>query len=112
MEAIIKNGGVTRGWIGVEPQNITNELAQTLKIEKNGVLIVGTLQSGPADKAGIKPGDVLKSIDGQVIQDITQLLNKISQITPGNKVKAIVNRKGKDLDLEVQVGKRPGPKKK
>ncbi len=112
MEAITKNGGVIRGWIGVEPQNITSELAQTLKIEKNGVLIVGTLQSGPADKAGIKPGDVLKSIDGQSINDITQLLNKISKVTPGNKVKAIINRKNKDLELEIQVGKRPGPKKK
>jgi serine protease DegQ len=112
MDAIIKNGGVTRGWIGVEPQNITSELAETLKIEKNGVLIAGTLQSGPADKAGIKPGDVLKSIDGQSINDITQLLNKISQVTPGNKVKAIINRKNKDLELEIQVGKRPGPKKR
>ncbi len=112
MESIIKNGGVTRGWIGVEPQNITNEIAQTLKIDKNGVLITGTLQSGPADKAGIKPGDVLKSIDGQRINDITQLLNKIAQTQPGNKVKAIVNRKGKDLELEIQVGKRPGPKKR
>ena len=96
----------------MEPQNITSELAQTLKIEKNGVLIVGTLQSGPADKAGIKPGDVLKSIDGQSITDITQLLNKISKVPPGNKVKAIINRKNKDLELEIQVGKRPGPKKK
>jgi serine protease DegQ len=110
MEAIVKNGGVVRGWIGVEPQNISTEMAQALNISKAGVLINGTLQSGPADRAGIKPGDVLKSIDGKNISDITELLNKIAQITPGNKVKAVINRKGKDLDLEIQVGKRPGPK--
>lgn len=112
MEAIVKNGGVTRGWIGVEPQNITNEIAQTLKIDKNGVLITDVLQSGPADRAGIKPGDVLKTIDGQSVNDITQLLNKISQVQPSNKVKALINRKGKEQVLEIQVGKRPGPKKK
>jgi serine protease DegQ len=110
MEAIVKNGGVVRGWIGVEPQNISAEMAQALGITKAGVLINGTLQGGPADRAGIKPGDVLKSIDGKNISDITELLNKIAQITPGNKVKAVINRKGKDLDLEIQVGKRPGPK--
>jgi serine protease DegQ len=112
MEAIVKNGGVSRGWIGVEPQNISTEMAQALNITKAGVLINGTLQGGPADRAGIKPGDVLKSIDGKNISDITELLNKIAQITPGNKVKAVINRKGKDLDLEIQVGKRPGPKNK
>lgn len=110
MESIIQNGSVIRGWIGVEPMNITSEVADTLKIKKEGVLINGTLKGGPADKAGVKPGDVLKSIDGQAIRDITQLLNKISAIQPGNKVKATVSRKEKDIELEIQVGKRPKPK--
>ena len=112
MEAIVTNGSVTRGWIGVEPQNITKEVAEALKIKNEGVLIVGTLQNGPADKAGIKPGDVLKSIDGKAVNDITQLLNRIASQEPGKKIKTIVNRKGKDLEIEVQVGKRPGPKRK
>ena len=111
MEAIVTNGSVTRGWIGVEPQNITREIAESLKIRSEGVLIVGTLQNGPADKAGIKPGDVLKSIDGKAVNDITQLLNRIASQEPGKKVRTIVNRKGQDLELEVQVGKRPGPKR-
>ncbi len=110
MESIIQNGSVIRGWIGVEPMNITSEMADTLKIKKEGVLINGTLRGGPADKAGVKPGDVLKSIDGQAIRDITQLLNKISAIQPGNKVKATVSRKEKEIELEIQVGKRPKPK--
>jgi serine protease DegQ len=111
LEAITKNGGVTRGWIGVEPQNINQELADTLKIKPEGVLIIGTLQNGPADRAGIKPGDVLKKIDGKPVKDITQLLNKISAVSPGQKIKVEVNRKGKDLEIEIQVGKRPGPKR-
>ena len=111
LEAITKNGGVTRGWIGVEPQNINQELAETLKIKQEGVLIVGTLQNGPADRAGIKPGDVLKKINGKPIKDITQLLNQIAATNPGEKIRAEINRKGKDLEIEVQVGKRPGAKR-
>ncbi len=84
---------------------------ESLKIRSEGVLIVGTLQNGPADKAGIKPGDVLKSIDGKAVNDITQLLNRIASQEPGKKVRTIVNRKGQDLEIEVQVGKRPGPKR-
>ena len=111
LEAITKNGGVTRGWIGVEPQNINQELADTLKIKQDGVLIVGTLQNGPADRAGIKPGDILKTINGKPIKDITQLLNQIAAAKPGEKIRAEVTRKGKDIELEVQVGKRPGAKR-
>lgn len=111
LEAITKNGGVTRGWIGVEPQNINQELADTLKIKQEGVLIVGTLQNGPADRAGMKPGDVLKTINGKPIKDITQLLNQIAAAKPGEKIRAEVTRKGKDIELEVQVGKRPGAKR-
>jgi serine protease DegQ len=111
MESIIKTGGVTRGWIGVEPQNITPELAKTLQISTQGVLIQGTLQAGPADRAGIKPGDVLQKINDIQVKDITQLLNTISKLAPGDKVKAVINRKGKDVELEIQIGKRPGPKK-
>ena len=102
---------MTRGWIGVEPQNINQELADTLKIKQEGVLIIGTLQNGPADRSGIKPGDILKKIDGKPIKDITQLLNQIAAVNPGQTIKAEINRKGKDLEIEIQVGKRPGPKR-
>ena len=110
MESIIKNGGVIRGWIGVEPQNITAEVAQTLNIKTDGVLINGVLKGGPADKAGIQPGDVLKKIDNKNVSNITELLNNISRLAPGSKANALVNRKGKDIDLEIQIGKRPKPK--
>ena len=112
MESIIKNGSVVRGWIGVEPMNISAEMADTLKITTEGVLINGTLKGGPADKVGIQPGDVLKTINNKPVNNITQLLKQISEVPPGDKIKATINRKGKNLDIEIQVGKRPGPKKR
>jgi serine protease DegQ len=112
MESIIKNGSVVRGWIGVEPMNISAEMADTLKITAEGVLINGTLKGGPADKAGIQPGDVLKTVNNKPVNNITQLLKQISEVPPGDKIKATINRKGKNLEIEIQVGKRPGPKKR
>lgn len=111
MESIVSNGGVTRGWIGVEPQTITAEMANALSIKNEGILIAGTLQNGPADKAGIRPGDVLKSIDGKPVKDITQLLNRIAELSPGSKAKATLVRKDKELEVEITIGKRPTPKK-
>jgi serine protease DegQ len=112
MESIIKNGSVVRGWIGVEPMNISAEMADTLKINAEGVLINGTLKGGPADKAGVQPGDVLKTVNNKPVNNITQLLKQISEVPPGDKIKATINRKGKNLEIEIQVGKRPGPKRK
>ena len=110
MESIIKNGGVVRGWIGVESQNITIEIAQTLNIKVDGVLINGVLKGGPADRAGVQPGDVMKKIDGKVVNNITELLNSVSRLSPGLKTSALLNRKGKDIEVEIQIGKRSKPK--
>ncbi len=103
------NGSVTRGWIGVEPQNLSKELAESLNIPLNtsGVLISGVLTSGPADKAGMKPGDVLTQVNGQKVNDVVTLLNRIAQSNPGDEAKINLLRKGKEMSLKVQVGKRP-----
>ena len=111
MESIVQNGSVTRGWIGVEPQPLTNEMAAALGIKSDGVLIAGTLQNGPADKAGVRPGDVLKTIDGKPVKDITQLLNRIAELPPGSKAKATLLRKDREVEVEITIGKRPTPKK-
>jgi serine protease DegQ len=92
--------------------NISAEMGDALKINTEGVLINGTLKGGPADKAGIQPGDVLKTINNKPVNNITQLLKQISEVPPGDKIKTTINRKGKNLDIEIQVGKRPGPKKR
>jgi serine protease DegQ len=112
MESILTNGSVTRGWIGVEPQNLSKELAESLNIPLNtsGVLITGVLNGGPADKAGMKPGDVLTQVNGQKVDDVVTLLNRIAQTNPGDEAKVSLLRKGKEMALQVQVGKRPKSK--
>ena len=112
MESILKNGGVTRGWIGVEPQNLSKELSESLGLPSTtvGVLISGVLEGGPAARGGVKPGDVLVSVNGNGTKDVRQLLNQIAQIGPGNEATLKILRKDKVLELKVQTGKRPRPK--
>jgi serine protease DegQ len=111
MESILTTGGVTRGWIGVEPQNLSKELSESLGLPANteGVLLSGILEGGPAARGGAQPGDVLISVNDKPIKDVRQLLNQIAQIGPGNTVNLKVLRKSKALELNVQTGKRPKP---
>ncbi len=111
MESIVSNGSVTRGWIGVEPQNLSKELAESLGLagSTEGVLLSGVLEGGPADRGGAKPGDVLVSVNNQSTKDVRQLLNQIAQLGPGNDASIKVLRKGKALELNVKIGKRPKP---
>ena len=108
MEAIIRNGQVVRGWIGVEPQDITPELAESFGLQKSsGTIIAGVLKGGPADKAGIKPGDILLSVADKPVSDTVSMLNLVAQLTPGDKVPLTVLRKSQETKLNVVVGKRP-----
>ncbi|KVR71489.1 Do family serine endopeptidase [Burkholderia ubonensis] len=112
LESIITTGSVTRGWIGVEPQDVTPEIAESFGLQqKSGAIVAGVLQGGPADKAGIKPGDILVSVNGEEITDTTKLLNVVAQIKPGATAKVHVVRKGKELNVNVMIGKRPPPPK-
>ena len=113
MEAILTNGSVTRGWIGVEPQNLTKELSESLGLPSatSGVLLSGVLEGAPAARGGVKPGDVLISVNGSPTKDVRQLLNQIAQIGPGNDANLKILRKDKEVELKVQTGKRPKPKK-
>ncbi|KAB0332237.1 Do family serine endopeptidase [Janthinobacterium lividum] len=111
MEAIIKDGHVVRGWIGVETQDITPELAQSFNLQRtSGAIIAGVVRNGPADKAGIVPGDILLTVDGKPVGDTTEMLNLIAQLPPGGKAKMTVLRKNREAALDVMVGKRPIPK--
>jgi serine protease DegQ len=112
MEAIIATGQVVRGWIGVEPQDITPELAESFGLsKKSGAIIAGVLKGGPADKAGMRPGDILVAVEGKPVSDTTDMLNIIAQLTPGNRAKMTVLRKSQESTLEVTVGKRPRPRR-
>jgi serine protease DegQ len=112
MESIIKNGGVTRGWIGVEPQNLSLELKESLGLPEKtqGVLLSGVLEGGPADRGGAKPGDVLTALNGYKIQDVRELLTRVAELQPGSDTTITVIRKNKELTLKAQIGKRPKPK--
>ncbi len=113
MEGIVKDGVVTRGWIGVEPQELTPELAETFKLKMDsasGVIITGVLQGGPAAQAGIKPGDVITTIAGKRVGSVSELLSNVAALKPGAPAKMIVQRADKSLELDVSPGLRPRPK--
>ncbi len=108
MEQIIKTGSVTRGWIGVEVQEMTPEQAETFGLnETQGALIAGVIRHSPAEAAGIKPGDILLSINNKPQQDATAMRETIAGLQPGQHVQMRVQRQRKQLDLELEVGKRP-----
>jgi serine protease DegQ len=112
MESIIKSGHVVRGWIGVESQEITPELAHSFGLQRDsGAIIAGVVRNGPADKAGMKPGDILVSVDGKPVRDTNEMLNLIAQLQPGGKATMRVLRKNRESELAITVGKRPVPKK-
>lgn len=108
MDAIIKNGQVVRGYIGVEPQDITPELAESFGLKKsNGAIIAGVLKGGPADKAGMQPGDILVSVENYPVTGMADMLNQIAQLSPGQKASIIVLRRNQENTLNVTIGKRP-----
>jgi Do/DeqQ family serine protease len=110
LEQIVKSGSVTRGWIGVEVQEITPALADSFKLgSQRGALIAGVLRNGPADKAGVKPGDVLVEVQGKPVADPTAMLNLIAALPPGAPAKMKLKRQGKDVDFTISIGRRPKP---
>ncbi len=111
MEGLIKDGQVTRGWIGVEPRDLTPEIAETLNLPiKQGVLITGVLGSGPASTAGLRPGDVVVRIGGAPIANTAQLLGAVAALKPQAKAVIGVQRGEQALELNVLVAQRPRQK--
>jgi serine protease DegQ len=110
MESIVATGGVVRGYIGVEPQEITPELVEALHLPRaSGALIAGVMRNGPADRAGVRPGDILVGVDSQATEDTTAMLFQIAQLKPGSSANLTLVRGSQQLTLNVQVGKRPKP---
>ncbi len=110
MEQIIENGAVTRGWVGIGVQDLTSELADSLKLpNRNGALISEVVKGSPADKAGLKTGDMLISVENKLVADYSGTLNLISSLKPGNTAALKVLRDNRELDLAVEVGRRPKP---
>lgn len=111
LEGIVRDGRVTRGWIGVEPNDLTPELAETFDVQVDaGVIITGVLQNGPAALAGIRPGDVILSIAERPVPDVGQLLSIVASLKPGTAARFTIERKTKRIELDVTPGVRPKPK--
>ncbi|XZG70069.1 Do family serine endopeptidase [Chitinibacteraceae bacterium HSL-7] len=111
MEAIIKDGSVVRGWLGVELQEITPELAQSFGLSNtHGALIAGVIRNSPAARAGIRPGDVLLRIGSDAVNDAGELLNQVAALKPGHTVAITVWRSGAEVTSDVLIGERPRQK--
>ena len=108
MESLIKDGMVTRGWIGVEPRDLTPEIAATFNLPvKEGVLITGVLQNGPASEGGLRPGDVVLKVADTSVTNTSQLLNAVASLKPQSPATISVQRGDKALELKVTVAQRP-----
>jgi serine protease DegQ len=108
MDQIITHGSVVRGWIGVEIQDITPDIADSFGLKSTkGALIAGVLQDGPASRAGIRPGDILLAVNGHDVTNSSALLEQISALPPGDNVQLSVLRGHNEMNLGVRVERRP-----
>ena len=110
MDGLVRDGQVTRGWIGVQPRDLDPEFAQSFDLPvKDGVLITGVLQNGPAAQAGMKPGDVVLTIAGQPVHNTAQLLLAVASLKPQSQAQIGVQRGKEALQLNVLIAQRPKP---
>ncbi|AUM00740.1 MAG TPA: Do family serine endopeptidase [Pseudothauera hydrothermalis] len=108
LEQIVTSGQVTRGWVGVEIQEITPELAESFGLDTPaGALIAGVLRGSPAERGGIRPGDVLLEVDGRKVSDTKNMLEMVAALPPGHIARFSLLRGGRLLELDVEVGRRP-----
>jgi serine protease DegQ len=108
LEGIVKDGVVTRGWIGVEPAELSPELVETFGVKASrGVLITGVLQNGPAAQAGVRPGDVIVEVGGKAVGTVSELLTLVAGLKPGAATDFRVQRRDESLTVSVTPGKRP-----
>ncbi|MDB5742130.1 MAG: peptidase and chymotrypsin/Hap [Polaromonas sp.] len=115
LEGIVKEGQVTRGWIGVEPQELNAELVEAFKLKpeaarRGGVIITGVLQNGPAAQAGVRPGDVITAVNSQPVSNVSQLLTAVAALKPGTPAPLTVLRDNGPVEIAVTPGKRQRPK--
>jgi Do/DeqQ family serine protease len=117
MQDLLKNGKVIRGWIGVEPQDMSPELAESFQLPKTGqalpagVVITGVLKNGPASNAGIRPGDVIVKVAGQPVRNVAELLTQVASLKPGEPAQVNIWRRQGEVNLSLTPGERPAASK-
>ena len=110
MEQIIRQGGVIRGWLGIEAQDVTPELAESFRLKNtDGALIAGVLSNSPAERAGLRPGDILVGVNGQHVTDSSSMLNLVSGLKPEKKAVLKIVRAQQEINIPIVVGRRPKP---
>ncbi|NBU59608.1 MAG: PDZ domain-containing protein [Betaproteobacteria bacterium] len=108
LDQIIRSGSVTRGWMGIEMQPLTAELAVSLDARgQQGVLVAGVMRGGPAARAGVRPGDIIIAIDREPAREAAALLNQVAGLAPGSVTQVDLLRAGKRLVANVEIGRRP-----
>ena len=110
MLALIQDGRVARGWIGVQTRELTPEFAEAFKLSvREGVLVSGVVLNAPAARAGIKPGDVVTRVAGRTVMNPTQLLAAVAALKPQTSATIAVQRGDQAMEFELKVGQRPPP---
>ncbi len=108
-KSLIETGTVARGYLGIIPQELTDDVKEALRMKKNqsGVVVAYVEKDSPAEKGGLKPGDVIVKFNGKDVTNVTQFRITVATTPPGKKVKVVVIRDGKRKTLEVKLGERP-----
>ncbi len=110
MQSLLRDGQVTRGWIGVEPRELSADFIDNFQLPvRDGVLITGVLQDGPAARGGVRPGDVVRAVAGQPVATVSQLLNAVAALKPGSDAKLAVQRGQQAIEVTVAVAQRQPP---
>lgn len=110
LDELVTQGRVIRGWLGIEAQALSRELAASFGLQTpQGVIIAGVVGDGPAAKAGLEPGDVLLAVDGQPILDARATMSEIASIPPGTSLPLTIVRSGERMNMTLEVGERPLP---
>ena len=113
LDGIVKDGQVTRGWIGAEPNELSPELAETFGVKSSeGVIITGVLQDGPAAQAGLRPGDIIVKVGDKPINNVSELLTSVAALKPGVESKFLLRRGDQEVDISIVPGVRPAAPKR
>jgi serine protease Do len=108
MSQLIARGKVVRGWLGIAIQDVTDELASSFGVrEREGVLVAGVIKGGPAEAAGLRPGDVVVELSGAKVREVPDLQRRVAAVTPGQTVALVVVRDGQAQRLNVRIGEMP-----